>query len=262
VDKALLVKIAGFPATLIQGDPLVLDRWIWLRKRLPNPRGRQNLLDVGCGSGAFTIGAALLGYQALGLSWDERNQRVAEERAALCGASRAKFEVWDVRKLGKRADLKSSFDVVVCFENIEHIMDDRKLVKDMAAMLRPGGRLLLTTPHLHYRAISASDNGPFSRVEDGGHVRRGYSQAMLEALCAHAKLRPKAFSSCGGFLSQKITFFLRTFSKIRPLFGWACVLPLRILPPIVDGIISSLSGWPDYSICMEAYKPMRHENQG
>jgi SAM-dependent methyltransferase len=65
----------GFPATLIHGDTLVLDRWLWISRHLTSVRaGSKRLLDVGCGSGAFTIGLALLGYKALGLSWDERNQ--------------------------------------------------------------------------------------------------------------------------------------------------------------------------------------------
>jgi cyclopropane fatty-acyl-phospholipid synthase-like methyltransferase len=72
------------------------------------------LLDVGCGTGAFSIGAALRGYRALGLSWDERNQLAAKERATYCKASSAQFEVLDIRELDRRADLVNSFDVVIC----------------------------------------------------------------------------------------------------------------------------------------------------
>ena len=64
MDKSLLAKLVGFPATLIHGDTLVLDRWLWVRKRLPETRNGETLLDVGCGTGAFSIGAARLGYQA------------------------------------------------------------------------------------------------------------------------------------------------------------------------------------------------------
>ena len=55
------------------------------------------MIDVGCGTGAFSIGAALRGYDTLGLSWDERNQSVAGGRAEICKANTAKFEVLDVR---------------------------------------------------------------------------------------------------------------------------------------------------------------------
>ena len=65
------------------------------------------------------------------------------------------------------------FDVAICTENIEHILNDFKLVRDIADCLKPGGRLLLTTPNYNYRAITSNDNGPFCATETGGHVRRG-----------------------------------------------------------------------------------------
>jgi SAM-dependent methyltransferase len=78
-----------------------------LDSRLPWLRdGSKRLLDVGCGSGVFTIGAARLGYRDLGFSWDERNRSVAKERALMCKAPFAEFEVLDVRNLDKRLDLK------------------------------------------------------------------------------------------------------------------------------------------------------------
>ena len=123
--KSALVRLLGHTATLIHGDTLVLDRWRWLRQSLsPVSAGSKSLLDVGCGTGAFTIGTARMGYKSLGLSWDTRNQRVAAERADLCRADLARFEVQDVRTLGEREDLKQEFDVAICFECIEHILDD------------------------------------------------------------------------------------------------------------------------------------------
>src|SRR6266436_6734285 len=93
------------------------------------------LLDVGCGTGAFSIGAALRGYRALGLSWDERNQSVAKERAIYCKAPSAQFEVLDIRELDRRADLVGGFDVVICLETIEHVMEDLKLMRARHGML-------------------------------------------------------------------------------------------------------------------------------
>ena len=252
--SSALVKVFGHRATLIHGDTLVLDRWRWICQRLPRSDQRPALADVGCGTGAFTIGAALRGYRALGLSWDERNQQVAAERAVMCGAGNASFEVLDVRRLDSKADLRGVFDVVVCTENIEHILDDRKLMRDIAACLKPGGRLLLTTPYEHYRPITAGDEGPFSRIEDGGHVRRGYTEARLQELCQEAGLSVDAFSYCSGILSQKITRLFRTVSRIHPLIGWASILPLRILPPLFDSWLTNRLQWPFYSICLESHK--------
>lgn len=255
MDKSLLTRVIGFPATLIHGDTLVLDRWQWLKTRLPETKNGEKLIDIGCGSGAFSIGAALRGYESLGLSWDERNQKVAGDRAKMCKADSVRFEVLDVRQLDSRNDLSSRFDIAICFENIEHIIDDRKLIKDISSCLKPGGRLLLTTPFLLYRPITSGDKGPFSKTEDGGHVRRGYTKAMLEELCRQADLIPEDISFTSGILSQKITTVLRVLSRIHPLAGWVITLPLRLLPPLFDRFVTTITRWPYFSICLEAYKP-------
>jgi SAM-dependent methyltransferase len=255
MDQSILVKLFGFPATLIHGDTLVLDRWIWLKSRLPTTNNEETLIDIGCGTGAFTIGAGLRGYCSLGLSWDIRNQNVAAQRASICKASSVRFEVQDVRDLGTRADLFSSFDVAICFENIEHVLDDRKLIIDIAGCLKPGGRLLLTSPYLLYEPMSSRDKGPFSKIEDGWHVRRGYTKGMLQELCSEAGLIVEEFSFTSGIASQKITSLIRSIARISHVVAWLVTLPLRILPPLFDGVLTPLTQWPCYSICLAAYKP-------
>jgi SAM-dependent methyltransferase len=252
MDKSILVKIIGFGATLIHGDFLVWDRWRWIKKYLPVTRNRETLIDIGCGGGAFTIGAARRGYASIGLSWDESVLSVAQERARICHTD-ASFTIIDVRKLDEFDELKNRFDVAICCEVVEHILNDRKLINDIAASLKCGGRLLLTTPYYYYKPMSNSDNGPFSKVEDGGHVRRGYTKSMLIELAESAGLKVDEINSCSGYFSQKCTSLLRV---IRPfVLGWIIVLPLRILPVLFDKFVSKMFGWPDYSICMVAYKP-------
>jgi SAM-dependent methyltransferase len=253
--KTLLVRIVGFPATLIHGDTLVLDRWLWLKRHLPKiSGGSKQLLDVGCGTGAFTIGAARRGYQALGLSWDERNQKVAQQRASACKVSLARFEVQDLRHLDQRPDLQNSFDIVVSCENIEHILNDRKLMVDMSRCLKSGGTLLLTTPNFEYIPITKDDNGPFSKIEDGRHVRRGYTPEDLKDLCASAGFKVLQIGYCSGFISQKTTALLRTASRVNPIVGWGLVLPLRVLPLLCEPWFSRIIGWPGFSITLIALK--------
>ncbi len=79
---SLLVRIFVSRATLHHGDALVWDRWRWLSRHLRLTQNGERLFDAGCGSGAFTIGTAKFGYRSLGLSWDNRNQSLAEARLA------------------------------------------------------------------------------------------------------------------------------------------------------------------------------------
>lgn len=242
-------------AYLTCGDTSTWDRWCWLKSRLPLTRNGEKLLDVGCGSGAYTIGVALRGYSGLGLSWDKANQDKAIARARDCGATaEARFEVLDVRHLESRPDLNESFDAAICCECAEHIIDDLKLFRDMSADLRPGGRLLFSAPNYYYRAMSKGDLGPFCREETGWHVRRGYSPAMLEELCRKSGLVCEEVSYCTGYFSQKITGSMRALRFLGHRTAWAVMFPLRVLT-VFDGVVSRLFGYPGYSICMVAVKP-------
>ena len=248
--KALL-RLFGFPLTLITADTMVLDRWRWLKRRLGTPINSEKLLEVGCGSGAFTIGASRLGYRATGLSWDIRNQDVAAERAAVCHAVHAHFSVQDVRRLGDEHP-QARYDVVICLECIEHILDDQKLMRDLSQCLKPGARLLLTTPNINYRPLNRDDNGPWSTVEDGGHVRKGYSEARLREMCENSDLVVEEISYCSGFISQKLTAAWRFTSRLNRPAAWILILPFRILPLILDRWLSQVTQWPSYSICLQA----------
>ena len=249
------MRIFGFPATLIHGDTLVLDRWLWLKRHLKTVQpGAGRLLDVGCGTGAFTLGAAKLGYRSLGLSWDERNQRVAQDRAKICKLRNAEFEIQDARHLDQRTDLEGKFDVAICCECIEHILDDSKLMKDMARCLKPGGTLLLTTPNFDFRPM-AFDNDVLDLNGTGGHVRRGYTPQDLTRISESSGFSVRSIEYCSGVLSQKLTSMQRIASRLASeLVGWTLVLPFRWIPPSLDRAASRWTNWPGYSITLVAQR--------
>jgi SAM-dependent methyltransferase len=255
--KNSLVKLFGFNATLIQGDFLVLDRWKWLSHQLKfAPRGK--LLDVGSGSGAFSIGSSLrYNYNVLGLSWDNRNLLVSEDRAKICKVSETVvFDICDVRQLDLRKDLLEEFDVVICTENIEHIINDVKLVKDIAGAMKKGGLLLLTTPNFNYRPMGIGDDKEnLSLQEDGGHVRIGYTPEDCISVAKKANLTVVSIEFCSGFFSQKFTTVLRFLTIYLTYYpAWIITFPFRIIPLMFDKIIERFFNWPGYSICMVAKK--------
>lgn len=254
--KNLLTQIFGFPATLIHGDTLVLDRWRWLKSHVPEPsNGHSKLLDVGCGTGSFTIGLSKLGYETLGLTWNEDDTRRSENRARMCNAPKANFSVQDVRYLDQRKEFVGKYDVIVCTENIEHILNDQKLMTDMAACLKPGGKLYLTTPNMEFIPMDNEDDEPLSTVEDGGHVRRGYTPEDFQRLCKNAGLKIKKIDYVSGFLSQKITGVWRVLNRVNPMISFALTLPLRVIPPLFDDAITKSKNYPKYSISLVAEKP-------
>lgn len=62
------------------------------------------------------------------------------------------------------------FDFVVCFQVIEHIKDDIAFVREVARVLKPGGKFIVSTP-----------NAPMSLTRNPWHIRE-YNSAELQNL--------------------------------------------------------------------------------
>jgi 2-polyprenyl-3-methyl-5-hydroxy-6-metoxy-1,4-benzoquinol methylase len=139
---------------------------------------------------------------------------------------------------------------VICTENIEHILNDRKLVKDIAGCLNQKGKLLLTTPNIDFKAITKDDDAPLQTVELGGHVKRGYSRSELEALCSYANLKVIEIGFVSGFFSQRVTRLWRQLNRINPILSFVLTFPLRLLPVIFDRFIP----YTGFSITLVAEK--------
>jgi len=103
------------------------------------------VLDLGCGVGEFT--AALAEHGAFVTGCD-----VAETALALAGRRHPGIEFVLTGEELPFAD--ESFDVVWAGEVLEHVQDGLGLLAEVRRVLRPGGRLLLSTP----------DHGPLRRL--------------------------------------------------------------------------------------------------
>ena len=97
------------------------------------------VLDYGCGRGTFL-------------------KRIAGRATTVCGVDIDPEQVEAANPVGQGqlAVIEpgepfpfqdSSFDTVVILEVVEHVRDEREVLGEIARVLVPGGRLLLTTPH-------------------------------------------------------------------------------------------------------------------
>jgi SAM-dependent methyltransferase len=246
-----LLRAFGWKPLLIHGDPCVLDRWLWLRGQLRE--GRVRTFDAGCGNGAFSIYAARRGNEVVSASFSERELEDARRRAEALGVTGIDFRKLDLRELdGHRASL-GRFDQIICFETIEHLSDDEGLLRTLAAMLEPGGQLLLTTPFDGHVPLYSEERHP-SGVEDGSHVRYGYSGEQLRRIAEAAGLEVRSESFVSGVVSQKLTNLMRRLSKrFGRLGGWLIVLPMRPLA-VLDAPLSRLLHYPHLSVALAGDK--------
>jgi len=246
-----LLRIFGWRFLLITGDPCVLDRWLWLRGHLRT--GAVRTFDAGCGNGVFSIFAARSGNQVVAASFSSTEQDSARRRADILSVKGIDFRIIDLRELDGHRDALGAFDQIVCLETIEHVGDDEGLVRTLTAMLKPGGRLLLSTPFDGHRPLYTEDPQP-SPVEDGSHVRYGYSQERLRQIVTGAGLAVESEAFISGVVSQKLTDLMRRMSAgVGLMPAWLTVLPLRALA-LLDRPLSRLLHYPYLSVALCAVK--------
>lgn len=171
----------------------------------------------------------------------------------MLGVTGIDFRIIDLRELEDHGDALGTFDQIICLETIEHVGDDEGLVKRLTAMLEPGGRLLLSTPFDRHRPLYTEDPQP-SPVEDGSHVRYGYSQERLRQIVTGAGLQVQSESFVSGLVSQKLTDLMRRLTaRTGLLLAWTIVLPLRALV-LLDRPLSGALRYPYLSVALCAVK--------
>jgi len=103
------------------------------------------LLDVCCGSGASAIPAAeRVGPEGsvLGIDLAENLLKLARRKAESQGLRNIDFRLGDMLNLGQQ---EASFDAVVCVFGIFFVPDMTAAVRELWRLVRPGGKLAITT---------------------------------------------------------------------------------------------------------------------
>lgn len=123
----------------------------------------KSVLDFACGSG---YGSLMLKKEGRATEVDGADVSrelidYAKDNFATEGVS---FFVDDLAE----HHFKKKYDVVTCFETIEHIEDYRKALKNIFDLLNPDGLLIISTPN---RLITSPNLGPNQKPSNPFHVR-------------------------------------------------------------------------------------------
>lgn len=100
------------------------------------------ILDVGCGGGLVSEPLARLGAQVTGLDAGAANIKAAMVHAEQGGVD-VDYRVGAVE--GLLAAGEKPFDMVLSLEVVEHVQDPARFLANCAALLRPGGLMLVAT---------------------------------------------------------------------------------------------------------------------
>lgn len=165
-----------------------------VRYRYLGVRPGDRLLDFGCGTGRHALEAMRLGAAVTALDSDSAalTQAAAWVRAMLdedkqTAAAGGEGHV----VVGDGLDLPfpaASFDQVVAAEVLEHVTDDRAVLRELARVLRPGGKIAVTVPRWLPERVNWALSEDYHNTP-GGHVRV-YRRRQLGAQLRRAGLVP------------------------------------------------------------------------
>ena len=116
------------------------------------------LLDAGCGDGRYLAALRSLGYVPPRVAGIDIADSILATAASATAAAGVPAEL-------VRANLEElpfedeAFDVILCTQVIEHLLDPIQALQELHRVLQPGGVLLITTDHRGNR-VSRFLNGP------------------------------------------------------------------------------------------------------
>jgi len=158
--------------------------------------GGRDVLDVASGEGYGASYLAQVAKSVVGVDIDAESVRHAAGRYA---AMNLRFRVGSASQLPLADD---SFDLVVSFETIEHLVEQEEMLAEIGRVLRADGKLLISSPNKLVYSDLPNYQNPF-------HLRELYFDEFRELLLRH-------FSSCAIFGHR-----IFAASAVTPLGGVA-----------------------------------------
>ncbi len=153
-------------------------RWRERKKALTQYKQTGSLLDLGCSSGSFLESLKGEPWKLHGIEMSAEGARTAEARSG------AQVFVGDIPEAPFAPE---SFDVITCFDVLEHVYEPRRVMEKVGEWLKPGGIFYVLVPN-----IDSAEARVFGTYWHGLELPRHlfhYSPASLKFLAGSAGLR-------------------------------------------------------------------------
>lgn len=193
-DQAFYPVVTHFTFAL---QPSAAARLKFIKKAVAKMTDeRASVADLGCGSGVLLseVLAMKPEWSGHGLDISQTSityaRRLAEHKGV---AGRAEFRRGDIASLPYQDE---SLDLVIASEVIEHMPEPEQVIREIARVLRPGGKLILTMPveshtpaHIHtlnrpedFHSLCKVGGLNVSRLEPHWHFGFGDDRRHIFAL--------------------------------------------------------------------------------
>jgi len=172
----------------------------------------RKIFDVGCGNGAIVQFLERNGLTVAGC--DPSESGIEHARATVPNGNFFVHGVYDDPHLLKAGQ----FDLVISTEVVEHLFNPRFLPRFGAALLRPGGYLVVSTPYHGFAknlALSIFDKWDFHHTPlwDGGHIKFWSRRTLTELL------ETEGFKVCEFVGAGRWPFFWKSMIIVARLRG-------------------------------------------
>lgn len=131
------------------------------------PEPGQQILDVGCGTGNFSIKLAERGARVTGIDLSDEMLRMAQQKTRHLPIE---YHTMDLYETAFEDD---TFDAVFSMAAFEFVKEPARALKELMRVLKPGGRLLVGTIHL---------DSPWGKLYTSEYFQK-------ETVFRHAKLK-------------------------------------------------------------------------
>ncbi|MGH8106927.1 MAG: class I SAM-dependent methyltransferase, partial [Arenimonas sp.] len=181
------------------------------------------ILDVGCAQGTLALKLAELGHRVTAV--DIRQQFLEY--------ARSRHEDGDIQFLQANVledELPGDFDLIFANQIIEHLVYPAELLQRLKNLLKPGGRLVVTTPNGDYVKNGLPSYRDLGNPKDWEHMQ--FSADGDGHFYAYRSRELIDFFKASGFSEVKAKFFETPFisghMKLRYLHGVTPTTLLRV----------------------------------
>lgn len=143
-----------------------------LAHELAGERPRR-VLDLGCGMGGFLDGLAQLGERVYNSDVDVESLARCRERGHPHGIVASGYAL---------PYRDGAFDLVCLFDAIEHIPDDERVMREVARVLAPGGRVFVSVPAYQFLYANNDRVARHERRYTRSRLARVFRQAGLDVV--------------------------------------------------------------------------------
>jgi ubiquinone/menaquinone biosynthesis C-methylase UbiE len=163
----------------------------------------KRVLEIACGRGGFACWLASQSERPTEIVAADFSATAVQKGRAFAVERGLSGITWQTGDIQDIAHDDASFDTVISCETIEHVPDPRRALAELARVLKPGGRLLLTTPNYLgtmglYRGYMRLTGRRFT--EEGQPINNFMLLPLTRAWITRSDLRVSAVDAVGHYL--------------------------------------------------------------